>query len=698
MDDFRIPTEIKVLHVEDSQSDVVYVRGILENIVDIRFTVLHAGTLKDGIDTYRKNRDTDIILLDLTLPDADGIDTLVKMHMAAPETAIIMITGEGDENIILEGLHREAQDYISKKEIRPDLLKRVVVSAIDRYRSHRELISSEQRFQLAVTGTFDGIWDWFITKHELWLSEQFYHLLGYEEGEFPPTLTNWKECFHPDDRKSLLRGIQRHLQEQDIAYHSEHRMRTKDGEYRWFLVRGQAVWNQKGDPVRMAGSISDIHDRKRMEDELTRSEERYFLAVRGAGVGLWDWDIITDEMFWTDKYKRMLGVTYKTFRPERSFWDERIHPEDLPKVKDAMTAHLKDGTQFDVQYRMRHEDGRYIWVQARGQADWEDDGSPSRMAGSVADITELKNAEEERTNFEVQLRHSQKLEAIGQLAAGIAHEINTPSQFVGDNTRFFQDAFVDIAALLELYQKLLDSIEKQEDVEELVKKVKEKIEEVDLEYLLEEVPQAAQQSLDGVARIRDIVKAMKEFSHPGSASKELSDVNKNIENTVTVSRNEWKYVSAVETVLDPNLPQVECLPNELNQVVLNMIVNAAHAIKDVVGDTGEMGKITISTKLVEDQCQITIEDTGKGMPEDVKERVFDPFFTTKEVGKGTGQGLAIAYSVVVDKHSGIVNVESEEGKGTKFIIQVPVSAPKTSLMEAVNDEESDGDEKTTAVC
>ncbi len=698
MDEYRIPDAIKVLHIEDSKSDIVYVKGILENIADIKFTVLQAGTLKEGIDAFRHNRDTDIILLDLTLPDVQGIDTLVKMHMTAPETAIVMITGEGDEKTILEGLRREAQDYISKKEIRPDLLKRVIVSAIDRYRSHCELTSSEQRFQLAVTGTFDGIWDWFIIKHELWLSEQFYNLLGYEEGEFPPTLANWKDCFHSDDRKALLRGIQRHLQEQDIAYHSEHRMRTKDGEFRWFLVRGQAVWNHKGDPVRMAGSISDIHDRKRMEDELTRSEERYFLAVRGAGVGLWDWDITTDEMFWTDKYKRMLGVTYKIFRPERSFWDERIHPEDLPKVKDAMQSHLKDGTQFDIQYRMRHEDGRYIWVQARGQADWEDDGTPSRMAGSVADITELKKAEEESTNFEMQLRHSQKLEAIGQLAAGIAHEINTPSQFVGDNTRFFQDSFGDIASLLELYQQLLDTAEKKEDCSDIVDQVKEKIDEVDLEYLLEEIPQAAQQSLDGVARIRDIVKAMKEFSHPGSASKELSDINKNIENTVTVSRNEWKYVSEVETDLDPDLPQVECLPNELNQVVLNMIVNASHAIKDIVGDSGELGKITIGTRLVEDQCEITIQDSGKGMPDDVKDRVFDPFFTTKEVGKGTGQGLAIAYSVVVDKHFGTVNVESEEGKGTKFIIQLPISAPKTGLIEAVNDEGSDGDEKTTAVC
>lgn len=683
---------ITVLHVEDSNSDALYVKGMLGNIPGCQFSVKHANYLKEAIELLQQDCGIDVVLLDLLLPDSEGMATIESIMDVAPSRAIVMLTGEGNQDLILEGLRLGAQDYIPKDEISPNLLKRVILAAYDRQHAQEELRMSEQRFQLAVTGTFDGIWDWMIKGDKFWMSEQYYALLGYQTHDFAPSLDAMKESFHPDDRNSFWRGIQRHIKDKDIAYHAEHRMLTKEGEARWFLVRGQAVWDETGEAVRMAGSISDIHDRKRMEAELTESEERYFLAVRGAGVGLWDWNIETDELYWSDKCKRLIGVTYKEFVPNFSFFEERLHPEDRERVLQAVKNHTDNETRYDVQYRLRHKNGEYIWMRARGQAIWDDDGKASRMAGSVADITEQKKAEEEKVAMEVQLRHAHKLEAIGQLAAGIAHEINTPTQFVGDNIRFFQDFFEDLNDLLELYEKLTEAVKSGQADKALVEQVSDKIEDIDLEYLLEEVPEAISQSLDGVTRIRDIVKAMKEFSHPGSANKELSDINQNIQNTVTVSRNEWKYAAEMELVLDPDLPTVECLPNELNQVILNMVVNAAHAIIDVEGDSGNMGRITVTTKQKGDLCEITISDTGAGIPEGIRQRVFDPFFTTKEVGKGTGQGLAIAYSVVVDKHQGTIDVESEVGKGTTFIIRIPVSA-----RTAQNKEQGDGDE-AIAVC
>jgi signal transduction histidine kinase len=275
--------------------------------------------------------------------------------------------------------------------------------------------------------------------------------------------------------------------------------------------------------------------------------------------------------------------------------------------------------------------------------------------------------------MEVQLRHAQKMESIGQLAAGIAHEINTPTQYIGDNTRFVQDAFGDITRLVTEYDKLFRSAEAGAVTAELLDAVKSAAGLADMAYLSVEIPKAIQQSLDGVSRVTHIVRAMKEFSHPGTTEKTPVDLAKAIQSTVTVASNEWKYVADLVTDFDPALPPVSCLPGEFNQVVLNLIVNASHAIADVVGDAGNgKGTLTVSTRRDGDWAEVRIRDTGTGIPEAAREKVFDPFFTTKSVGKGTGQGLAIAHNVIVEKHGGTITFETETGKGTLFIIRVPI--------------------------
>jgi PAS domain S-box-containing protein len=263
------------------------------------------------------------------------------------------------------------------------------------------------------------------------------------------------------------------------------------------------------------------------------------------------------------------------------------------------------------------------------------------------DITEQKK-------LDAQIAHALKLESIGQLAAGIAHEINTPTQFVSDNVRFLQDAFGDL-----LRAAGAASADAQ-----------------DLAYLELEVPKALSDALGGLQRIATIVGAMKEFSHPGTGEKVAVDLNRNVESTVTVCRNEWKYVARLELDLSPSLPLVPCLPDELNQVVLNMVVNAAHAIGERYrGTPGKQGLIRVSTRESDGFAELRISDDGAGIPESVRHRVFEPFFTTKPVGKGTGQGLAIARSVVVDKHGGTVDFESEAGVGTTFVVRIPLATP-----------------------
>ncbi len=273
-----------------------------------------------------------------------------------------------------------------------------------------------------------------------------------------------------------------------------------------------------------------------------------------------------------------------------------------------------------------------------------------------------------KIQIENQLALSQKMESVGQLAAGIAHEINTPMQFIGDNTYFLNEAFESIN---NYSNSLRDSINKESDIEKIRSAEADLWEENDIEFLIEEVPTAIDRTMKGVERVRDIVMAMKNFAHPSGKKKMPSNINKGIEVTATISKNEWKYVADLETEFDENMPAVYCSLDEINQVVLNMIINAVHAIEEKNGK-GEKGKISIRTSHVEKSAYIEISDSGNGIQPDKLYRIFDPFFTTKEVGKGTGQGLAIAHDIIVNKHSGKIRVDSEVGKGTKFIIELPV--------------------------
>ena len=295
------------------------------------------------------------------------------------------------------------------------------------------------------------------------------------------------------------------------------------------------------------------------------------------------------------------------------------------------------------------------------------------ISNEIRSTIEYRSSLEEHQKMEIRLHHAQKLEAVGQLAAGIAHEINTPTQFVNDNTHFLQEAFADYERLLETYDSLAEEMTTASPVSgELLNKVKTMADEIDVDYLKEEVPQAIKQSLEGLARISRIVQAMKEFSHPGTEVKTPTDLNRAIETTVDVSRNEWRYHSDLITKLDPELPQVPVLPGEFNQVMLNLIVNAAHAIQEETKEGMNKGEIVISTRRAGEWVEITVSDNGAGMPDKIKNRIFDPFFTTKEVGKGTGQGLALTWSVIVDIHNGTLDVKSEEGVGTTFTIHLPI--------------------------
>ncbi|MEO0998850.1 MAG: ATP-binding protein, partial [Pseudomonadota bacterium] len=284
---------------------------------------------------------------------------------------------------------------------------------------------------------------------------------------------------------------------------------------------------------------------------------------------------------------------------------------------------------------------------------------------SFLDKTAEKAAERERDRFAEELATAQKLEAIGQLAAGIAHEINTPSQYVSDNLSFLADAIGSVTPLLTALKEADGT--PPPDTSALLAST-------DLDFLLAELPTALEQSQEGVRQITNIVGAMKDFSHPGDEAMAPTDINRLLRSVVTIARNEWKYVATVDLELDPELPDVPCVASSVNQAFLNIVVNAAHAISDRrAAAPGHDGRITITSRAEDGEAIISIADNGTGMDETTRQRIFNPFFTTKPVGRGTGQGLAIAHRIVTVTHGGRITVESEPGAGTTFHLAFPLT-------------------------
>ena len=363
----------------------------------------------------------------------------------------------------------------------------------------------------------------------------------------------------------------------------------------------------------------------------------------------------------------------------------QMNPDAFQRIGEAVRA----GNTISAEVLARRKDGTTFWMGMFMAPIRDAAGSVSHFIGIGADITarlaqeraqrelqdQLYRQMQERERMAIELRLAQKLESVGRLAAGIAHEINTPIQYIGDSVYFLQSTQSDLERLLERYRaavRQMSGTEYSAAVDEIEK-------DFDLPFLTMEIPKAFERTLEGVERVAGIVRAMKEFAHPDAAEHSYADLNHAIETTLTVAQNEYKYSAQIETQFGA-LPLVICNVGELNQVFLNLIVNASHAIAESGKDASE-GRITIATSTARDHVLISIADNGCGIPENNLEKIFDPFFTTKPVGRGTGQGLAIARSIVVEKHGGTIDVQSVLGSGTRFILRLPVPGRSVARAE-----------------
>jgi signal transduction histidine kinase len=406
--------------------------------------------------------------------------------------------------------------------------------------------------------------------------------------------------------------------------------------------------------------------------ELTTSSERNRSLIENTSAIPWEVDAESCDIIYVAPQISTAFAAGPDIATHRNFL-ELFHPDDREEFKDfikiAAAGDLKQKKYIDSRVL---KTGNQVMHVRSFVADTGERASTNTVCGISLDVTQQKT-------MELELMQAQKLESIGQLSAGIAHEINTPTQFIGDNIRFLRESVSEVLSIMRRATPLMNVDAAATSGAELAGLLSS----VDLPYYQEEIPKAIDQSLEGIERISTIVRAMKEFAHP-AADRTLHDLNRAIANTITVASSEWKYVADIHTDFDADLPAVPVLPGAFNQVILNILVNAAHAVATkVAGTPGIKGSIFVSTRRIADWVEIRIRDSGGGIPESIRDRIFDPFFTTKEVGKGTGQGLAIAHDVIVNKHQGTIRVDSQIPDGTTFTVCLPLTnAPADSAVAA----------------
>jgi PAS domain S-box-containing protein len=509
---------------------------------------------------------------------------------------------------------------------------------------------------LLVHATQDGIVDWDLRTNVETYNVRFSYLFGFDDETLADQPKEWRELVHPDDLAMAAELVEDHLV-REWPFVMSVRMRHRCGEYRTILCRGAAQRDSAQRPVRMVIIFSDISDRIKLEERQR--------AIASA---------LPDTVFRVARDGRVLelkpGNDHEA-SPFRALEEGRVLFECLPepiarRLQSAFertagaSQSLELASPRGPAQAIHHE----VRVVEAGADEW---------VCIVRDVTD-------RHTLADRLLQSEKLGAIGHLAAGVAHEINTPMQYIGDNLHFVQTAIADLLCYGDRLKRLLETASElgSDDTRSSLADAER---DADVPFLREELPRAISRSLDGIARMTTIVRALKTFAHPSGRECSPVDLKSLIESTVAVATSEWKYVAEVTLSVDAGLPHVTCAGGEISQVVLNLIVNAAHAIADRIGASGEKGRIGIECRQVEHEVELRISDTGTGIPEHARSKVFEPFFTTKEVGKGTGQGLAMAHACIVNHHHGSIRFETTLGLGTTFIIRLPIAGPPVALDE-----------------
>ncbi|WP_333269167.1 MULTISPECIES: PAS domain-containing protein [unclassified Microcoleus] len=537
-----------------------------------------------------------------------------------------------------------------------------------------------------------GNWEFDRLTNKIIWSEEVFRIFGLDSTAPEPTYVQIVQMYHPDDRELFQETVSLAVS-QGTSYKKEFRILHPGGQIRYLEARGASVFNETGEVIKLLGTVMDITDRKQAEAALQISEERFYLAFEGSATGLWDWNIATGEVYFNSRWKTMLGYEVEEIENSFSSWEKLVHLEDLPWATAALNAHMEGKkSTYEVEFRMLTKSGEWKWILAQGKVmERSAAGNPLRMTGTHTDISDRKKAEvdlqfseqrerekaqqlaqtlEELKNAQSQLIQAEKMSSIGQMVAGVAHEINNPVSFIYGNIIPAAQYAHDLVKLVNLYQQ---------HYPEPVPEIAEELAEVEVDFIAEDFPRIMASMQGGANRIKQIVLSLRNFSRLDEKERKVIDIHEGIESTLVIlqhrlqSQPQRREIQVIKNYGE--LPNVECYPAQLNQVFMNLLSNAIDAVEESSATCNDkVNQIRIITEVSsENQVCVRIADSGPGICPEVQSRMFDPFFTTKPIGSGTGLGLSISYQIVKDRHGGKLWCHSEVDRGTEFAFELPIS-------------------------
>ena len=693
------PRIFRVLFIIADTAVEADVRQKLSGIRASSFEIVTVRTFDDALARLA-TVPFDVFLLDLAVPGCQGTPSLRRLILAATNAPVVIVSSAYDEAQAFESVRAGAEDYTVSSRMNTTAFERVILYAIERHTARQRtalqfsvsrMLAESATLHHAANGILGALCDFAkCSRGEVWKTDTLQdRLVLIDCWPIPPDSVSTTESLAS---RTALRGeglLGTVWESSSPAWLSEHAggadqppgieaavalpLSVGTGTLGVLALFGPGATSRDEDFIKLltsvAGQLGQFMARKSAEEDRESLGAERLIILDSMSEGIYGLDRQAHITFMNKSAARILDCNAEQVLGKNAHTlfhhthpDGSAYPESECPVARLMVTGENYRSDQDYFWRL---DGSHFAVDYSARPVFKE----KEINGAVISFTDISD----KRQMEVELRHGQKLEAVGRLAAGIAHEINTPIQFIGDNTRFLQDSFRDTLEMIAKYEQIYEEAAKGSPNPALLVELDAIRQKIEWSYLRVEIPKAMDQALDGVNRVATIVRAMKEFSHVDrSAEKTAADLNKALESTLIVARNEVKYVADVQTDFGP-LPPVICHLGDLNQVFLNLLVNAAHAIAEVAGPNGEKGLITLRTTCDDEFVTVSIQDSGTGIPEAVRGKVFDPFFTTKEVGKGTGQGLALARAVVVDKHGGTLTFETQMGKGTTFFVRLPIS-------------------------
>lgn len=596
-----------------------------------------------------------------------------------------------------------------------DYIWGIVRDITERKRAETALFESEKRISMALQNSNEGIWDWNL-KDDLWFySPTYYTMVGYEPYEFREEFNEWKKRVHPEDRIKVLPLLNDYLDGKSTDYMIEFRFMTKKDGYKWLRSKGKIVErDEKGKPKRIIGTHTDINIEKKALIALEESDSRLKTAQRMAKIGYWHMDIVKNELEWSDEVYRIFDMEPGEFNATYDAFLKYIHPDDRAMVDSTYQNSLINKRPYEIEHRLLTKMRNLKYVKEKCDTEFDKKGNPVRSIGTIQDITEIKrvrleleqyhkhletivrkrteelnasNEELKTANEELQYKNekigeqkkklekalddlkkaqsqliqAEKMASIGVLSAGIAHEINNPINYISGGMAALRKKHNLLLYTIGKYREILRS-----DEQDKIEKINELVDEQKLLQLINKTKRMMNNIQTGIDQTIGIVNSLKTFTDSQQSTFILSDVNQIIENALIILRN--KYKNRIKIIKElGDVPKIECIKSKVSQVIMNLTLNAIQAIE-------EEGMITITTKIKTNKyIEVSIMDTGCGIPEKYRAQIFDPFFTSKSVGKGTGLGLYLVYTII-EQHKGQIDYTSEVGVGTTFTILLPIKA------------------------